>query len=158
MSLFEAIRDADAKKLKKLLKASGDANELGNGGTTPLIEAAGAGEAALVELLLEHGAEPALTDDTKETALMKAAANGHRDVVDLLLPHASPDDRDLAEAYLKANRNPDRAPAGSGFKTDGLTQRAARAVASVAGALGNDSPQERINRMDEAERQSKKKR
>lgn len=157
MSLFEAVRDADLKKLKKLLKAGADSNELGDGGTTPLIEAAAAGNSAVVELLLEHGAEPALTDGAQETALMKAAANGHRDVVELLLPHASSEERDVAEAYLKANSNPLRAPAGTGMKVDGLTQKAARAVVSVASAFGHDSPEQRLLRVEEAERQSKKK-
>lgn len=151
MSVFDAVAEGDVKKIKKLLK-SGDANELGPGGTTPLIEAARAGSTDVVELLLELGAEPAWKDEEGETALLKAAANGHRGVIELLLPHADRDERDLAEAFLAANRDPNKSPTGPGFQPTGLMQRAARATAAVAGALGHDEPLERLQRAEDAKK------
>ncbi|KAH7303432.1 hypothetical protein B0I35DRAFT_446768 [Stachybotrys elegans] len=51
----------------------------------PLWQAASNGHAAVIELLLEHGAEPMITDSTGVTPLSQAAANGHEAVVQLLL-------------------------------------------------------------------------
>lgn len=48
-------------------------------GTTPLMRAARAGDAAVVRLLLEKGADPKLTTKEGNTALMFAAGIGYRD-------------------------------------------------------------------------------
>jgi len=48
---------------------------LGNG-TTPLMRAAKTGDAAAMRILLDHGADPALTQANHTTALMFAAGNG----------------------------------------------------------------------------------
>jgi len=45
-------------------------------GTTPLMRAAKNGDAAAMRILLEHGADPALTQANHTTALMFAAGNG----------------------------------------------------------------------------------
>lgn len=50
-----------------------------------LFAAAKAGDLALVQSLLEAGADPAALDETGETALMVAAHAGHLDVVKALL-------------------------------------------------------------------------
>jgi ankyrin repeat protein len=48
------------------------------------------GRTAVVELLLEHGVDPAATDDDGMTGLHWAAANGHLDVVALLTERGAP--------------------------------------------------------------------
>ena len=48
-------------------------------GTTPLMRAARAGDAAVIRLLLETGADPKLTTKDGNTALMFAAGVGYRD-------------------------------------------------------------------------------
>lgn len=50
-----------------------------------LFAAAKAGDLALVQSLLEAGADPAALDEAGETALMSAAHAGHLDVVEALL-------------------------------------------------------------------------
>ena len=46
------------------------------GGTTPLMRAAKTGDAAAMRILLEHGADPTITQNNHTTALMFAAGNG----------------------------------------------------------------------------------
>jgi ankyrin repeat protein len=48
------------------------------------------GRTAVVELLLEHGVDPAVTDDDGMTGLHWAAANGHLDVAELLTERGAP--------------------------------------------------------------------
>jgi ankyrin repeat protein len=48
------------------------------------------GRTAVVELLLEHGVDPAVTDDDGMTGLHWAAANGHLEVVRLLTERGAP--------------------------------------------------------------------
>jgi ankyrin repeat protein len=50
-----------------------------NAGTTPLMRAARAGDAAVIRLLLERGADPKLATKDENTALMFAAGVGYRD-------------------------------------------------------------------------------
>ena len=45
-------------------------------GATPLMRAARTGDAAAIRILLEHGADPAMTTNNHTTALMFAAGNG----------------------------------------------------------------------------------
>jgi ankyrin repeat protein len=157
MTLFEAVQSQDAAELKKALESAKDLNESGEGGRTPLIEAALLGRADLCELLLEAGADPSLPDDEKETPLLKAAANAHIDVVDLLTPLASEDQRDLARAFLKAHgkaSSPDyQAPQFGAFK-----RAAAEASARVSKFVGHENPAERLDRIHRGEQSAKKKR
>jgi uncharacterized protein len=55
---------------------SDDPDSLLRGGTTPFLRAARAGDASLMRLLLEHGADPALGSIYGTTALMAAAGVG----------------------------------------------------------------------------------
>src|SRR5262245_5573638 len=103
MTLFEAVQSQDVAELKKALESAVDVNEEGEGRRTPLIEAALLGRADLCRALLEAGADPSLKDAEQETALLKAAANAHHEVVSLLAPLAAEDERDMAQAFLKAH-------------------------------------------------------
>jgi len=55
------------------------------GDCTPLMEAASAGNADIVRLLLEHGADVNAQSSSGNTPLMYACAGGHEEVVTLLL-------------------------------------------------------------------------
>jgi ankyrin repeat protein len=65
---------------------------------TPLLIASGAGNAALVEFLLEAGADASAANSIGTTALMEAAAAGNLDAVRTLLDHG-------ADTNAKAIRN-----------------------------------------------------
>ena len=58
-------------------------------GITLLIGAAFNGQARVVELLMQHGAEINLQDSVGCTALMRAAGQGHERVVQLLIRHGA---------------------------------------------------------------------
>lgn len=66
----------------------GDVNCRGNGGMTPLMEAAFQGhEEMTATLILRLGADPSLTDRSARTAFSLAAAYGHDALVNLFLLH-----------------------------------------------------------------------
>lgn len=157
MTLFEAVQAQDAEALKKLASEVRDLNEAFEGGKTALIEAAKTGQLELVQLLVEAGADPDLRDDEKENALLKAAANGELEVVHYLAPHATEDDRDLARAFLKAHgksHGPEFQPPPEDFGK--LKRAAATASARISKFVGHDSPGERLDRVDRAEKNRKK--
>jgi ankyrin repeat protein len=53
-------------------------------GFTPLMEAALNGQTAMVDLLLEHGADRTMRDDKGYTAADQARGNGHAALADRL--------------------------------------------------------------------------
>ena len=162
MTLFEAVTAADAEQVVARLEAGEDINQMGPGGSTPLIEAARMGSAELVEVLLAAGAEPMLKDGEQESALLKAAANGHRAVCALLLPTASEDERGMAEAFLGAagkTHGPLAAPKPDGFlgirkKLEELKRKGAVVGARAARFVGYDQPAERVEMVERAEQRS----
>ncbi len=149
MSLFDAIHQGSLPALERALEHTRDVNQTGEGGCTPLIAAAQAGQLALVRRLLEAGAEPSWKDTSHETALLKAAANGHAAVVAVLLPLAEPDEQDLARAFLKASG----APLAPEYQYDGssLQRKAVEVAARAASFVGHDEPQERLDRLARGE-------
>lgn len=158
MTLFEAVQAADAEALTKLAAEVRDVNEGFEAGRTALIEAAARGEVGLVRILLEAGADPSLKDDEHETAMLKAAANGHTDAVHVLAPMATEDERDMARAFLKAHGK-SFSPEYQGPPEDfgKLKRAAATASARVSKFIGHDSPSERLDRVDRAEKNARKK-
>lgn len=155
MTIHEAAEAGDLSALAAALDGGADVNALDGERRTPLIVAAGAGHLAAVQQLLARGAEPEWRDGTEETALLKAAANGHGPVVSVLLPHASEDDRDLARSFLAAYgkaHSPEVQYDGSGLK-----RKAVEVAARAADFVGHASPQERVQRLERAEAQGKKK-
>ncbi|KAJ5115553.1 ankyrin [Penicillium atrosanguineum] len=82
-SLVDAILNGGEKEIEALLQ-SAPINESSLQGT-PLIAAANVGRQALVQVLLQRGADPnATTEIGKQTALYQAAGNGHVEVVEIL--------------------------------------------------------------------------
>lgn len=70
MTIFEAIRDKNIKKVKEALDAGADINERpGYEKASPLMAACGAGDPEIISLLLERGADGSLRDNEGHTAL-----------------------------------------------------------------------------------------
>ena len=83
-----------------LLSCDGtNVNLINNGGSTPLHSAASNGRAALVRMLLDHGATADLKDTEGDTPFDAAAARGHADAA-RALPSAS------SHAYLRISVGP----------------------------------------------------
>ena len=84
-ALMYASSGPFAETVEYLLEKGADANVQGTlEGFTPLMTAAAEGQAAVVRLLLVHGADPALRDSDGDTARSFAQQNGHDAVVELL--------------------------------------------------------------------------
>ena len=83
---YSALEHAtpSVEMLSALLQAGADANRSG-GVTTPLVEAAGRGSLAAVDLLLQNGADVNGTDATGNTPLMAASKRGAGEIIALLL-------------------------------------------------------------------------
>ncbi len=79
-----------SKPSKLLLRAGANAKAVNRYGATPLSEAAASGNAAMIEALLNAGADPkTLTTADGETVLMTAARAGNVDAVKVLLAHGA---------------------------------------------------------------------
>jgi ankyrin repeat protein len=148
-TLFEAIEAADVALLKQAFATEPDLNVLGDGQTTPLIEAARVGWLEGVRLLLGAGAEASWRDAEGETALLKAAANGHASVASVLSPLTGEDDADLARAFLAAFGSA-RAPEFN-YDENRLKKKAVELAARAANFVGNEEPLARVNRVARAE-------
>jgi ankyrin repeat protein len=73
--LIDAIRAGDVAKVQALLAGGANANDAGEGGTTPLMAAAAAGHLQMVRDLLKAGADVKAEDERGYTALMCACYN-----------------------------------------------------------------------------------
>jgi hypothetical protein len=80
-ALLEAARAGDEARVRAMLPPVGIAEEDGPpgevDGLTPLMAAAAGGHEAIVELLLERGADPARRDGQGRAAAAHARAAGH---------------------------------------------------------------------------------
>lgn len=154
MRLLDAIASLDAAAITSAIAAATDVNELGEGKTTPLIEAARLGLLDAVKALLARGAEPAWKDAQDETALLKAAANGHAAVVALLEPHAPGDEVDLARSFLAAF-GASHAPEYQ-YDPSPLHQSLVEKAARAANFVGHDAGVKRLERNERAQDLKKK--
>jgi len=92
--LHEAARLGDLATVERLLAAGADPNGWPDS-SSPLMFAAEAGHAAVVALLLAHGAEVERRDHNGERALLRAAQQGQAETLRLLLEAgAAPDSSD----------------------------------------------------------------
>lgn len=84
IKLIEAVKERNIDKVKKLCDAGAEINEQDDNGWTPLNYAAGKGDPAIVELLLEKGANVLNVGRDRRTPYMIALAAAHMDVARLL--------------------------------------------------------------------------
>ncbi len=85
-TLHTAVRSGDGNTVNKLLDSGADANARDEMGSTPLIEAAWAGNVEIARSLLQHGADVnAAHREAESTALEYAVLTGRTAVVKLLL-------------------------------------------------------------------------
>lgn len=90
LQLATAVRSGDLAGAAELLRQGVPADRRDTDGLTPLMVAAGLGQALMVDLLLTGGADPTAVDPRAgATALHKAALAGSRDVASLLLDHGA---------------------------------------------------------------------
>jgi len=88
--IMAAARAGDVAEVKRLLEADPSLlNARDAEARTPLHHAASAGSKAVVELLLEKGAEVSPKDKWNLTPLERAALKGHQDVVAVLMDAAA---------------------------------------------------------------------
>ena len=88
VALLEAARAGDEARVRALLPPTSASEEKGPpdtpGGVTPLMAAAAGGHEAVVELLLQHGADPALRDEEGRSAAAHARAEGYTHLAERL--------------------------------------------------------------------------
>jgi uncharacterized protein len=156
MSLFEAVQAGDLARVQALLDAGEDPNPFDDEGRTPLMLAAENGREDLVLALLDGGSDPILTDRLGETALTKAAAYGHGRIAALLYPHASEDEQLMARTLLKVGTDFFNLPRAPPPPRDDFRRKLASAGAYISGKLGDNAPTERLERLERAEKNLKK--
>jgi ankyrin repeat protein len=156
MSLFDAVAAGDLAHVQVLLDGGADPNPFDVEGRTPLMVAAENGREDLVQCLLAGGADPILTDRVGETALGKAAAHGHGRVAAILYPHASEDEQMMARTLLKVGTDFFNLPREPLPPPDEFRRKLASAGAYIAGKLGDNAPTQRLERLERAEKNSKK--
>jgi hypothetical protein len=84
--LIEAIEDSNQKRTQELLAKGADPNQRNSYGYPALSIAAGIGDARIVKLLLDAGADVnAHSANLNDTALARAAGRGHPEIVRLLV-------------------------------------------------------------------------
>ena len=83
--LHDAVEAGNLAKVRKLVAASADINQIDDRGIWPLLAAVTDGNTAMVKLLLELKADPNLEDQYHYSALHEAASLGYRDVVEMLI-------------------------------------------------------------------------
>jgi ankyrin repeat protein len=156
--LFAAVAEGDVKAALALLDAGEDPNPFDAEGLTPLMRAAQAGDEALVLALLDGGADPGITDALGESAYVKAAAHGQPGVCAQLGRFASRDEREMAEALLRAGPERMLAPPAppqqeQDAEAPGTLRRGlASASAALSDLLGDGAPAARLERAKRAKK------
>lgn len=101
--LFQAIENQDLQRVRRALKPGADINCGAPDGSTPLAAAASAGNAAIVQCLIDAGADPNIPDVTGFIPLHDAAIHGNLETMRILLNAGSRiDARDGGYSPLEA--------------------------------------------------------
>ena len=82
--LHDAAKGGDADEVRSLVAAGADLDEADRFGP-PLLHAAARGHVAIIEILVEAGADPNATSNEGATALHRASYRGDREAVAMLL-------------------------------------------------------------------------
>lgn len=83
--LYIAARYGNKEAVKVLAqRADVDVNSISEYGRTPLFLPCSEGDGQIVALLLEHGADPNVTDDNGHTAITVARQRGHKQIAQML--------------------------------------------------------------------------
>jgi ankyrin repeat protein len=127
-ALAAPLSNSDAESARVLLTAGADPRRYRNDDGEPTsvlcaaLEAGCAGD--LLELLLEHGADPNAPDTDGRTPHQLATAAGRTDIADLLRRNGATDTATAADQFLSACRRADRAQADQRLNDDpGLLER-----------------------------------
>jgi ankyrin repeat protein len=100
--LHTAAKQGDISTVKKLLE-NNNINSISLYGTTPLLEAAEAGQDKMVQFLIEHKADTNARDDSLgPTALILAIEHHHEKIIDVLLKNET---TNLSLPYKRYNGN-----------------------------------------------------
>lgn len=83
--LHDAVETGNLNKVKALVAAGADINEIDGRGIWPLLAAVTDGNTAMTELLLSLKADPNRVDQYQYSALHEAATLGFIDVVEILI-------------------------------------------------------------------------
>ncbi len=88
-SLYPAVRSGAFDRVRRMLDAGENANEIWPGDGSPLIVASRRGHRDVVQLLLDSGAEVDLAVDGDGSPLIQAASNGDLDLAEILLSYGA---------------------------------------------------------------------
>lgn len=84
VDLIEAVKSGNKESVRELIAAGAQVNQQDKQGWAPLNWAAGKGDLEIVELLIQHGADPFLVGRDLRTPQMIALAAGRSEVVKAL--------------------------------------------------------------------------
>ena len=100
MRLLKAIEIGQIGTARAFIAEGDDVNEFSESGNCPLLEAASRNDTQMVELLLEHGADPEVHDMRKNSPLSWAKKYNNAEMENLI--NTAVDDK--AQSRLEASR------------------------------------------------------